>query len=69
MPFLAIRQLHVEFFKAAFCRHSSLLQILQAQVNFRHVAGNLLGTRACLFRPLRKTKCFYLKFMRFGLSL
>ena len=69
MALLAVGQLHVQFFKAAFGGDLALLQITQLCINLAHVRLNLLTARTGLLGQLGKPQHLYLQFVRAALAL
>ena len=67
MPFLAVGQLHVEFFKTALSHGFALFQVAQLRFKIRHIQLNLRSARAGLFGQLRQAQHFYLQ--RVGAAL
>ena len=63
MTLLAVRQLHIEFFKARLCGNFALFDIAQLCFDFRKICRNLRITSAGLLGQLRQTQGFNLQFM------
>ncbi|MPM66174.1 hypothetical protein SDC9_113081 [bioreactor metagenome] len=69
MALLAVSQLHVEFFKARFCRNTTFLQIVQLRLDFGQIGADLLAARTGLLGHLREAQRFHLQLMRAALGL
>ena len=63
MPLLAVGQLHVKFFKAAFSLDFALFQLTQLRFNLTHVELDLLAARTGLLGQLGEAQHFNLQFM------
>jgi hypothetical protein len=56
VAFLAVGQLHVEFFEARFRRHAALLKIFELGIDLGEVGADLLAARAGLLGQLRQAQ-------------